>query len=399
MNTGKNQNLPDFQGIGYSKIGYFKEVRHKIKELEKLNIKLARRHNRLEAIFNSMSDGVTILDKEFNIVFANHVQKTMFSTTPLIGTKCFQAYYQREDLCRNCPSLKTREEFETLRGEVLIKSGKLAGRYIEWTTSPIKDLSGNVDEIILLMRDITERKEYEYKLMQADRMAAIGFLTAGISHEINNPLTSIAGFSEGLLKRLAKDEFTFDRKMKESFREYLQIIHAEAYRCKEIIQNLKEFSHNSIDDFTIVHIDQIIRDTISLFRQHAKDHNIEIAYTNHFSKEFNTIYGKESQLKHLFLNLFNRALKSMEEGGVLMVKTTYRESQIEISISDTGSASALNQNCKIFNPLDRERAGDRASGIDLSICYSIVQHHRGDIRFKHTDDGHNIFILNFPFNL
>jgi signal transduction histidine kinase len=249
------------------------------------------------------------------------------------------------------------------------------------------------------MRDITERKEYEYKLMQADRMAAIGFLTAGISHEINNPLTSIAGFSEGLLKRLEKDEFTFDLKMKESFREYLQIIHAEAYRCKEIIQNLKEFSHNSIDDFTIVHIDQIIRDTISLFRQHAKDHNIDIAYTNHFSKEFNTIYGKESQLKHLFLNLFNRALKSMEEGGALTVKTTYRESQIEIFISDTGSASLLNQNCNIFSPLDREKIGDRASGIDLSICYSIVQHHRGDIRFEYTDDGHNIFMLTFPFNL
>lgn len=398
MNTRKNQNLPDFKGVGYSKIGYFKEVRHKIKELEKLNIKLARRHNRLEAIFNSMSDGVTILDKDLTIVFANHIQKSMFSTNTLIGTKCFHSYYQREGVCRNCPSLNTMENYETLGGEILIKSGKLAGRYIEWSTSPIKDLSGNVDEIILLMRDITERKEYEHKLMQADRMAAIGFLTAGISHEINNPLTSIAGFSEGLLKRLEKIEFTFDLKMKESFREYLQIINAEAHRCKEIIQNLQKFSHNSIDDFTIVHIDQIIRDTISLFRQHAKDHDIDIIYTNHFSKEFNTIYGKKSQLKHLFLNLFNRALKSMEKGGVLMVKTTNEENQIKISISDTGSASNLNHNCDIFNPLNMEKAEGTAGVIDLSICYSIVQHHKGDIRFQRTEDGRNTFNLRFPFN-
>ncbi len=399
MNSGKNQNLPDFQGIGYSKIGYFKEVRYKIKELEKLNIKLARRHNRLEAIFNSMSDGVTILDKDFNIVFANHVQKTMFPTTPLVGTKCFQAYYNREKLCRDCPSLKTREKSETLRGEVFIKSGNLAGRFIEWTTSPIKDLSGNVDEIILLMRDITERKEYEYKLMQADRMAAIGFLTAGISHEINNPLTSIAGFSEGLLKRLAKDEFTFDLRMKASFQDYLQIINAEAHRCKEIIQNLREFSHNSIDDFEIVHIDQIIRDTISLFRQHAKDHGVNITYNNNLTKEFSAIYGKESQLKHLFLNLFNRSLKSMEGGGVLAVNTASGENQIEIFISDTGNSSAFNHNCDVFGPLDRENTESRDDGIDLSICYSIVQHHRGVIRFEHTEDGHNNFFLSFPFNL
>jgi PAS domain-containing protein len=86
----------DLKGIGFSKIGHFKEVRAKIKELEKLNIELAQRGNRLEAMFNSMSDGLTILDRNLNIVFANHVQKKMFPAISLIGQKCFTTYYRKK---------------------------------------------------------------------------------------------------------------------------------------------------------------------------------------------------------------------------------------------------------------------------------------------------------------
>ena len=193
---------PDFKGLGHSKIGHFKEVRSKIKELEKLNVQLARRHNRLDAIFNSMSDGVTILDRDLNIVFSNRVQKEMFPEISQTVMNCHQIFYQRDQRCPNCPVLKTLETGEMLRGENMFKKGHLAGHYYEWTTSPIADAFGKVDEIILIMRDITERKEYEFRLMQTDRMVTVGFLATSLAHEINNPLTSIAGFSEGLLKRL-----------------------------------------------------------------------------------------------------------------------------------------------------------------------------------------------------
>ena len=78
MDDHQKTATPDFKGLGHSKIGYFKEVRGKIRELEKLNIQLARRHNRLDGIFNSMSDGVTIMDGNMNIAYANRVQKEMF---------------------------------------------------------------------------------------------------------------------------------------------------------------------------------------------------------------------------------------------------------------------------------------------------------------------------------
>ncbi len=360
----------DFKGLGFSKIGHFKEVRSKIKELEKLNIKLAQRHNRLEAIFNSMSDGVTILDRNMTIVFANQVQKKM--------------------------ALKTLESQEILRGEILVNTGDYKGRYLEWATSPIKNQFGRVEEIVLLMRDITTRKENDFKFMQADRMAAIGFLAAGIAHEINNPLTSIAGFSEGLLKRLKKIEKSDKKKEVVDFREYLEIINNEAYRCKEIIQNLQEFSRSSEGDYETIPIDKIINSTISLFRQHAKDSNIRISLKNQLAKGFNQVLGKESQLKHVFLNLFNTSFKAMEKGGELTLIARNDGSWIEVLISDTGSLKEDVRDTGCQEVYTQPYSIGNGTSIDLSICYSIVQRHRGDLRAENIPGHGARYILKIP---
>ena len=197
MNCKKTSSAPDFKGLRHSKIGYFKEVRSKIKELEKLNVQLAQRHNRLDAIFNSMSHGVTILNRDLAIVFTNRVQKDMFPEIEDASMRCHQIFYQRNKQCPNCPVLNTLKTGEMLKGEHMFNKGRLAGRFYEWTTSPIANAFGKVEEIVLIMRDITERKEYEFRLMQTYRMVSVGFLATSLAHEINNPLTSIAGFSEG----------------------------------------------------------------------------------------------------------------------------------------------------------------------------------------------------------
>jgi len=398
MKDNKEMVPHDFKGLGFSKIGHFKEVRSKIKELEKLNIKLAQRHNRLEAIFDSMSDGVTILDRNMKIVFANKIQKKMFPEVNLIGDHCFFAYYRKKKICRDCPALKTMETQETLRGEILIGTGDYKGRYLEWATSPIKNPFGKVEEIILLMRDITARKENEFKLMQADRMAAIGFLAAGIAHEINNPLTSIAGFSEGLLKRLKKIETLDPGKHLIAFREYLEIINGEAYRCKEIIQNLQEFSRSSEGDYETIPIDRIINATISLFRQHAKDSNIRISFKNQLTKGFNQLLGKESQLKHVFLNLFNNAFKAMEKGGELNLIARNDGSWIEVLISETGSIgkTASEAGWHEMNASTRKPSIENGTAIDLSICFSIIQHHKGDLRIENIAGSGVTYILKIP---
>ena len=397
MDHQENSPAQDFKGLGHSKIGYFKEVRSKIKELETLNLKLAHRHNRLEAVFNSMDNGLTILDRDLNIVYANHIQKKMFPGIEEGKCKCYHVFYQKDEICRNCPALKSLETHETQNGEKFFKQGMHTGHYYEWTISPVQNQFGKIDEILMIMRNVTARKEYEFKLMQAHRMASVGFLATGIAHEINNPLTSIAGFSEGLLKRLKKMDGDRKDGALKSFWEYLMIINNEAYRCKEIIERLREFTHDSSDEYESLEIDTIIKETLMLIRQNAKDNNIKIVFQNLLSNGFNKINGKKSQLKHLLLNLFKNLVNSSEQGGDFCVMARNDGERIEIMIPDPkGFFSNELSEKNLYTLPDTEQGLENRMILDLSVCYSIIQNHRCEIRSKSTEEQGCIMMLMFP---
>lgn len=387
----------DFKGLGYSKVGHFKQVRSKIRELEHLSTELAQRHNELEAIINNMTDGLTILDRDLNIVFVNRVQQTMFPQELLVGTKCFKAFYHKEKVCRKCPALLTIATQDTLRGEMVIREGReYTGRCVEWATSPVRGPSEEVDRIILLMRDITDRREYEFNLMRADRMAAIGLLAAGIAHEINNPLTSIAGFSEGLLKRLKTIPEFKDGKLFAYFQDYLQIINNEAYRCRDIIQSLIRFSHKSSDEPQRLDVNQVIKDIASLIRQHARDYGIKIRIIKSTGEKPGWIIGNESELKHMFLNLFNNALESTEDVGTLTVCTRNMDNLVQVVISNVEFDSAGEIKGEVSRPPRTANPGIGGTSLSLSICYNIMQHHNGDIVVSSVGEKGATFVLRFP---
>jgi signal transduction histidine kinase len=248
------------------------------------------------------------------------------------------------------------------------------------------------------MRDITDRKEYEFNLMRADRMAAIGLLAAGIAHEINNPLTSIAGFSEGLLKRLKTIPELKGGKLLAYFQDYLQIINDEAYHCRDIIQNLIRFSSKYTDDHEILDLNHIITDIASLIRQHAKDNGIKIRIVNDAGRKPARIIGNESELKHMFLNLLKNALESAEDGATLSVCTRNTGNLVQVII-----ANAEHAECdSVVEPQDGalQSPGTANPGIggmplSLSICYSIMQHHKGDIRVNSVGEKGVAFVLCF----
>ncbi len=393
MSQDQKSERYDFKGLGFSKIGHFKQVRAKIKELENIG-------NEREAIINNMSDGLTILDKDLNIVFANKIQQDLFQDNALIGKKCFAACFQQSKSCSDCPALTTFATEETLSGEIVINHAGQDRRFFEWSTSYIKDPSGCDPKIILLMRDVTKRKENEFELMRADRLAAIGLLVAGIAHEINNPLTSIAGFSESLLKKLKTGpEFT-DNQLTIAFQDYLEIINQEAYRCSNIIRNLIHYSQESSDDFTLVDIAPIIQDTILLIRPYAKDNGIQIILNNGPTPEAHYLVGNESHLKHLFLNLFNYALEAMVDEGRLVVLTRTASNELEILISNMDAESlgnALNseERSEVTTPFHIAKPGTGGTPLSLSVCYSIVQYHRGQLIMKHFKGKKFVFILKF----
>ncbi|MGD0826465.1 MAG: histidine kinase dimerization/phospho-acceptor domain-containing protein [Desulfobaccales bacterium] len=385
----------DFKGLGYSKIGHFKEVRAKIKELEGLNLELARRHHKLATIIDSMSDGLTILNRDLDIILANKVQKAMFPDISLEGKKCYRTFFRKDHACRNCPALKTMERQEVLSGEFLIKEGEFAGRFCEWTTSPLRGASGQVEQVLLLMRDVTERKEYEFKLMQTDRMAAIGLLADGIAHEINNPLTSIAGFSEALLKRLGNNSLPGEKKPK-LLLEYLDIINKEAHRCKEIVRQLHDFNRKPTHGREVLDVGQIINATVSLIRTHAKHNNTKIKVKNSLATGFDRVEGNEAQMKHAFLNLIHFLLGVMPDGGELTITARNSGNLIEVILSASGGRlpAHWHENA-MHSPYSWDLAGGETP-VNLSICYSIIRHHSGTLRLDIREQEEPSLVVRFP---
>jgi signal transduction histidine kinase len=278
------------------------------------------------------------------------------------------------------------------------KEDDFHGRHYEWTTSAIKDSSGEVSEVMLLTRDITDRKDYEFKLMQADRMAAVGFLAAGIAHEINNPLTSIAGFSEGLLKRMEKmPELGRDERLA-PFREYLEIIVSEVYRCKNFIRNLVEFSRKSTIEFKSIAIDKVVNDTVSLVRKQAKDNDINLLVDNSLSEGLNKISGNEPQLRHLLLHIINRACMQMSEGGDLHIITRNKINRIEVIITDRkGGAHFLElKDDSDANTFHKQQENESLS---MAVCRNIVARHKGLMDFRRSQVGGLAYLFRFPTNL
>jgi two-component system NtrC family sensor kinase len=384
----------DFKGLGFSKSGHFKQVRAKIKELENIS-------NEREAIINNMTDGLTILDRDLNIVFANKIQQDMFQNNALLGEKCYSAFFQKSSSCTDCPALKTFANEKTLSGETVVNHKVLGKRYIDWSTSYIKDPSGCAPKIILLMRDVTKRKESEFELMRADKLAAMGLLVAGIAHEINNPLTSIAGFSESLLKRVKTRAQYPENSCMQDLQDYLEIINQEAYRCSNIIHNLIRYTRESTDSFTTVDISQIIRDTILLVRPYAKDNGIQINSISPQEGETKNIVGNDSHLKHLFLNLFNYALDAMVDGGRLAVELQVNANELEVLITNIGSEllpdGAIGETSSDSNQLfNISQLGSGGTPLSLSVCSNIVQYHRGQLSMRHNHGGEFVISIRLP---
>jgi signal transduction histidine kinase len=269
-------------------------------------------------------------------------------------------------------------------------------RHFHLTASPLRDSEGNPSQVLLLVRDVTLEHEYQAKYYQAETMATVGVLAAGVGHEINNPLTAISGFAEGLTRRLPKLFGRIDDEVYQDFDEYLGIILKECERCREIVQSLLTFSRQKSSEHIRVPVNSLISETIRLLR-----HKLKQFPENHVVLEFDEsipdIKGDPSQLKQVVLNLVLNALDATSLKGSIRVKT-YRinEDWIGIAFKDTGCGIPAIHLGKLFEPFFTSKPVGKGIGIGLSTCYNIVQDHGGEIVVCSQEGHGSTFQVRLP---
>ncbi|MBI4248845.1 MAG: HAMP domain-containing histidine kinase [Elusimicrobia bacterium] len=249
------------------------------------------------------------------------------------------------------------------------------------------------DEIGDLTRDFLkmaqELESSRNRLIQSEKMAAVGQMAAGMAHEINNPMGVILGFAQGLAKRLqAGDPMALPVKS----------IEREALRCKELMQNLLLFSRSSkSQEREDLDLNASVEGALALVRVRAKMANVELV--PEFAAGLPKVTANKNQIQQIVVNLCNNAVDAMPEGGQITVRTGHLAgppAQIELQVQDTGPGIPEEIRAKIFEPFFTTKSLGKGTGLGLSLVYEIVERHNGTIALESGDKKGANFRMRFP---
>lgn len=232
--------------------------------------------------------------------------------------------------------------------------------------------SGEPIRMLGTVQDITEKKETEMQLIMSERLSALGQMASGIAHEINNPLATIAGCTEGLLNRINKGRYDY-----ELFKNYLKIIEEEVERCKKITVSMLSFVRKGTYEKDYVNINEILDKTLELIGLQGRLKEIEIVRI--YNRELPLIEESEGELRQAFLAIITNSLDAMQDRGVLTLETGIENDAVFINISDTGLGMPPELIGKIFDPFFTTKSEKGGVGLGLSIAHKIITDNRGKI--------------------
>ena len=238
------------------------------------------------------------------------------------------------------------------------------------SASELRDDTGNVDGLVILLRDITEVGRLEMQLRRADKLAALGTLSAGVAHEVKNPLHALT-----LNLHLLEKEIAAGRGSSPQGADYLAILRSEIQRIHRIVENFLRFSKPAIPEVKPMDLHALLERVLGLVAFEAAEHRVTIETA--FEASLPSVFGDEGQLSQVFLNLAMNALQAMPDGGVLVVCTRLGRTGAEVAVKDAGDGIQAEAVPHIFDPYYTTRL--RGVGLGLAIAHRIVEGHRGTI--------------------
>ena len=346
----------------------------------------------LANIFDSIQDGLSVLDTNLNIIRVNRATERWFAhAMPLVGKKCYAAFHGRERPCDPCPSLKTMETGEPSHLVFLNPSTSLgAPIWVELYTFPMVDpASGKITGVIEYFRDITERKKTEEalqhseeQLRQAQKIEAVGRLAGGVAHDFNNMLTAIGGYCDLLID---------DLEATDPHRQDVEEIKKAADRATSLTRQLLAFSRKQIIQPKPLNLNEVISNLDKMLRRLLRE---DIALLTIPAAELGLVLADPGQIEQVIVNLALNSRDAMPQGGKLTIETgnveldaQYADRHLEVqpgsyvllAVSDTGSGMTEEARERIFEPFFTTKEQGKGTGLGLSVVYGIVKQSGGHI--------------------
>ena len=347
---------------------------------------LARSEARYRHLVESASDAIVTLDANGRFTTVNHAAENIsgYKREELVG-QWFAPMLPDDDLPKALAHFQQALSGETglFDSQFYRKDGEVRTISITYST-PQKD-----EEVLCLIRDVTDQKMLQEQLIQSEKMSAIGQLVSGVAHELNNPLAGISAFAQLLLaeKRFPPDQRTA-----------AETIYSEARRASRIVQNLLTFARQHKAEKVQTSINQVLDDTLELRGYELRVRGIDVR--REYDEALPDTMGDAHQLQQVFLNLITNAEQAMEraEGRHhrLTVRTRRAGDAIRIEIEDTGSGVPANLLERIFNPFFTTKPTGHGTGLGLSISLGIVREHEGRIWAENASQGGARFVVELP---
>ncbi|BAU26007.1 two-component system sporulation sensor kinase A [Aneurinibacillus soli] len=236
--------------------------------------------------------------------------------------------------------------------------------YLDTRIQPVLDEQGEVESLLIICRDVSERKRTEELLQKSEKLSIIGELAAGIAHEIRNPLTTLKGF----IQLLGKDtEHTH----------YFELMFSELERIEMITNEFLALAKPQVRRFRECDVQQLLTGVTVLLGAQALLNNIEIKteYTN-----TPMITCEENQLKQVFINIIKNAMEAMPDGGCVTIKVRMAGERVKISITDSGCGIPAERIARLGEPFYTLK--EKGTGLGLMICFKFIKEHGGELLFS-----------------
>ncbi len=383
-------------GKGFITCMYFRDLTKHI-QVER---ELFSANNFLNSIIKSSADGIVVADLKGNILIYNDSAQRIlgYSADEVIGAGGFLFKFANREIAReNMRRMRSAEygppgKLTSNRATLVSKDGEEIP--VSFSAAIITEGGREIGTVGIfsdLREQLRMRKELEdtrMQLMQAEKIASIGRLAAGIAHEVNNPLAGILIFADILKKDLAPHD--------PQWAEDLQEIINQTMRCKEIVARLLEFSRQSVDRRLNYDINSVIERSAGLLTHQALFHDVGFVFD--LQTDIPAMTGDPGQLQQVFINFIINAGTAMNGRGKISITSRFEQvsEQVILEFADTGPGIAPEIISKVFEPFFTTKAPGEGTGLGLSVAYGIIQQHGGSISVRNAPSGGAVFTVVLP---
>ena len=394
-------------------------------DLEASRWELVSEQNALNALFENLPDAVYRVDSQYQIIAINGRRKQRIPAH--IGGKenrqnpddrlCYRALFSRN---APCPECLVKETFKT--GQAALRIERRFGNMLSqpnevthlrkgkerreaepaWTddaseweihTYPVPDRDQKTFQVIVLERDITEKRQLENILTQSEKLAAMGQLAAGIAHEINNPLTAIIANAQILHRSLPKND---------DLQESVDLIARAGARAVQVVRNLLDFSRKEEYHLGVTNLNENLNRALELVQHELLARGVELDFDP--GADLPPILASQDHLQSVWLNLLLNAIDSLEKipgdphPPHIQVTTRKVNKDIVVTVADNGKGIPIERLSRIFEPFFTTKAPGRGTGLGLSVSHRIIKQHGGVIQVESQVGVGSVFTVTLPIN-